>query len=105
VLELGEDEGGADDLGELVTCSRQVSARLPAGVHRLRRSRVSSRVTRRSSSIGTPGVARQVITSSPRAEDDLRQDLSCQDSPAISGHARRVRESPRNHTTARLMRG
>ena len=56
----------------MTACSRQVSARLPAGVHRLRRSRISSRVTKRSSSMGTSSVARQVITWSPRAEDDLR---------------------------------
>lgn len=57
---------------DMTACSRQVSARLPAGVHRLRRSGISSRVTKRSSSLGTSSVARQVITWSPRAEDDLR---------------------------------
>jgi hypothetical protein len=41
-----------------IACSRQVSARLPAGVPRRRRSVISRRVTKRSSSPGTSGVAR-----------------------------------------------
>jgi hypothetical protein len=44
-----------------IACSRQVRARLPAGVPRSRRSAISRRVTKRSSSAGTSSVARYLI--------------------------------------------